>query len=34
VADAQQPITHAAGVLVLSLDGERITSMTRFLDPA
>jgi RNA polymerase sigma-70 factor (ECF subfamily) len=30
--DAHAPIAHATGVLVLTLEGERIAAMTQFLD--
>ena len=29
---AQAPIAQAAGLIVLTLDGERISAITRFLD--
>jgi RNA polymerase sigma-70 factor (ECF subfamily) len=32
VADAQAPVARAHGLLVLTLEGERISTITRFLD--
>jgi RNA polymerase sigma-70 factor (TIGR02960 family) len=32
--DAHAPIAHATGLVVLTLDGERIAAITQFLDPA
>jgi RNA polymerase sigma-70 factor (TIGR02960 family) len=32
-ADAHAPIAHATGLVVLTLDGERIAAITQFLDP-
>lgn len=32
LSDPQTPIAHAAGLIVLTLEGDRISALTRFLD--
>jgi RNA polymerase sigma-70 factor (ECF subfamily) len=33
-ADPHAPIAHATGLIVLTLEGERIAAITQFLDPS
>ena len=32
--DAHAPVAHATGLIVLTLEGERIAAITQFLDPS
>jgi hypothetical protein len=32
--DAHAPIAHATGLVVLTLDGERIAAITQFMNPS